>query len=167
MKISGGEAFEQRAWSTKSPRQEHWLWWRNRGPMWLERDERGGQPEYIGPCKSEQGLPIWMKWEATNGFKQCHKSESEVAQSCLCDPMDCSLTGSSVHGIFQAIVLEWIAISFSRGIFLTQGLNPGLPHCRQMLYRLSHQGSQSTDSKNKTGSWLWLRLWTPYCQIHA
>ena len=44
-------------------------------------------------------------------------SESEVAQSCptLFDPMDCSLPGSSVHGIFQAIVLEWIAISFSRG----------------------------------------------------
>ena len=43
--------------------------------------------------------------------------ESEVAQSCLtfCDPTDCSLPGSSVRGIFQAIVLEWIAISFSRG----------------------------------------------------
>ena len=42
---------------------------------------------------------------------------SEVAQSCLtlCDPMDCSLSGSSAHGIFQARVLEWIAISFSRG----------------------------------------------------
>ena len=42
---------------------------------------------------------------------------SEVAQSCptLCDPMDCSLSGSTVHGIFQARVLEWIAISFSRG----------------------------------------------------
>ena len=41
---------------------------------------------------------------------------SEVAQSCLtlCDPMDCSLPGSSVHGIFQARVLEWVAISFSR-----------------------------------------------------
>ena len=45
------------------------------------------------------------------------ESESEVAQSCptLCDPMDCSLSGSSVHGIFQARVLEWVAISFSRG----------------------------------------------------
>ena len=44
-------------------------------------------------------------------------TESEVAQSCptLCDSMDCSLSGSSVHGIFQARVLEWIAISFSRG----------------------------------------------------
>jgi len=43
--------------------------------------------------------------------------ESEVAQSCptLCDPMDCSLPGFSVHGIFQARVPEWVAISFSRG----------------------------------------------------
>ena len=44
------------------------------------------------------------------------KSESEVAQSCptLRDPMDCSLPGSSAHGIFQARVLEWVAIAFSR-----------------------------------------------------
>ena len=44
------------------------------------------------------------------------KSESEVAQSCLalCDPMDCSLPGSTIHGIFQARILEWVAISFSR-----------------------------------------------------
>ena len=43
------------------------------------------------------------------------KSESEVAQLCLtlCDPMDCSLRGSSVHGIFQARVLEWVANAFS------------------------------------------------------
>ena len=43
------------------------------------------------------------------------KSESEVAQSCptLSNPMDCSLTGSSVHGIFQARVLEWGTIAFS------------------------------------------------------
>ena len=44
------------------------------------------------------------------------KSESEIAQSCpiLSDPMDCSPPGSSVHGIFQARVLEWGAIAFSR-----------------------------------------------------
>ena len=43
------------------------------------------------------------------------KSESEVAQSCptRSDPMDCSLPASSVHGIFQARVLEWVAIAFS------------------------------------------------------
>ena len=45
------------------------------------------------------------------------RSESEVSQSCptLCDPMDCSLPGSSIHGIFQTTVLEWVALSFVRG----------------------------------------------------
>ena len=43
-----------------------------------------------------------------------HESESEVAQSCpISDPMDCSLPGPSIHGIFQARVLEWGAIAFS------------------------------------------------------
>ena len=59
----------------------------------------------------------------------------------LCDPMDCSLAGSSVCGILQAGVLEWIAISFSRGIIPTWGSNPGLPHCRQILHQLNHKGS--------------------------
>ena len=47
------------------------------------------------------------------------KSESEVAQSCptLSDPMDCSLPGSSTHGIFQARVLEWGAIAFSDTLY--------------------------------------------------
>ena len=49
---------------------------------------------------------------------QCRKvkSEREVAESCptLSDPMDCSLPGSSIHGIFQAGVLEWCAIAFSK-----------------------------------------------------
>ena len=49
------------------------------------------------------------------------KSESKVAQSCLtlCDPMDCSPPGSSVHGIFQARVLEWVAIAFSNTVLIT------------------------------------------------
>ena len=49
------------------------------------------------------------------------KSESEVAQSCptLRDPMDCSLPGSSVHGTFQARVLEWGAIAFSERTLTT------------------------------------------------
>ena len=70
------------------------------------------------------------------------KSESEVAQPCptLCDPMDCSLPSSSVHGIFQAIVLEWSVIFFS-GDLPDPGIEPSLPHCRETLYRLSHQES--------------------------
>ena len=68
---------------------------------------------------------------------------SEVVQSypTLCNPMNCSLPGSSVHGMFQARVLEWVAISFSRGSSWPGDSNPGLPHCRQTLYRLSHKGS--------------------------
>ena len=54
------------------------------------------------------------------------ESESEVAQSCPCDPIDGSLPGSSVHGIFQARVLEWIAISFS-GDLPNPGIEPGSP----------------------------------------
>ena len=48
---------------------------------------------------------------------ETRKSESEVIQSCptLWDPVHCSLSGSSVHGIFQARMLDWFAISFSRG----------------------------------------------------
>ena len=68
-----------------------------------------------------------------------------VAQPYLtvCDPMDCSLPGPSVHGILQARILEWVAIPFLHGIFLTKGLNLGLLHCRQILYHMSHQGISS------------------------
>ena len=50
-------------------------------------------------------------------YVESKESESEVAQSCLTlfDPVDCSLPGSSIHGILQARILEWVAISFSRG----------------------------------------------------
>ena len=60
--------------------------------------------------RERQTTSVFLPWEP-------HESESEVAQSCptLCDPMDCSLPGSSVHGILQARILEWVAISFSRG----------------------------------------------------
>ena len=56
------------------------------------------------------------------------KSESEVAQSCptFGDPMDCSLPGFSLHGIFQARVLEWGAISFS-GDLPDPGVKPRFP----------------------------------------
>ena len=51
------------------------------------------------------------------------RAKSLQSCSALCDPMGSSPPGSSVHGILQAIILKWIAIS-SRGSFLTQGLNP-------------------------------------------
>ena len=69
------------------------------------------------------------------------KSESEVAQSCptLSDPMDWSLPGSSIHGIFQARVLEWVAIAFSRDLVL--GVNKLL------------------GGKRAIGDYLWHKLW--------
>ena len=50
----------------------------------------------------------------------------QVTRSCLtlCDPMDGSLPGSFVHGISQAGILEWVTISFSKGVFPTQGIKP-------------------------------------------
>ena len=53
-----------------------------------------------------------------------------VTNSCptLCDPTYCSPLGSSVHGISLARILQWVAISFSKGIFQTQGLNLWLLH---------------------------------------
>ena len=62
------------------------------------------------------GFSSQEHWSGLHFLLQCMKvkSESEVAPcSTLCDPMDCSLPGSSVHGIFQARVLEWVAIAFS------------------------------------------------------
>ena len=59
----------------------------------------------------------------------------------LCDPMDCSLPGSTVQGIFPGKNTGVGCHFLLQEIFPTQGLNPGLPHCRQMLYHLSHQGS--------------------------
>ena len=63
--------------------------------------------------------------------------ENEVAQSylTLCNPMDFIdyQAPLSVHGILKVRVLEWVVISFSKGVFPTQGSNLGLPHCRQML----------------------------------
>ena len=66
-----------------------------------------------------------------------------VAQSCstLCDSMDCRQLDSSVHGILQARILERVATPFSSRSSSTQGWNPCLLHCRQILYCLSHQRS--------------------------
>ena len=74
------------------------------------------------PGRSHQAARPWDSPGKNTGVG-CHfllqymkvKSQSEVAQSCptLRNPMDCSLPGSSAHGIFQARVLEWVAIAFS------------------------------------------------------
>ena len=89
-----------------------------------------------------------------------------VPQLCptLCNPVDCSLPGSSVRGILQARILEWVAIPFSRGVFLTQRSNPGLLHCRQTLYYLRHQGPRS--SLGLALTWLYSAPWKTGLEFH-
>ena len=67
-----------------------------------------------------------------------HPGKVKVTQWCLTlwDPVD-----YKVQRIVQARTLEWVAFPLSRGSSQPQGLNPGLPHCRWILYQLSHQGS--------------------------
>ena len=67
------------------------------------------------------------------------KKKVLVTQSCLTlwDPKECCLPGSSVHEILQARKLQWVVSPFSGGSSW-RGLNMGLPHCRQILYHLSH-----------------------------
>ena len=71
-----------------------------------------------------------------------------VAQSCLtlCDPVDCSPPGSSVHGDSPGRNTGVGCHALLQGIFPTQGRNPDLPHYEWILYSLSHQGSTSWDN---------------------
>ena len=73
-------------------------------------DPRDGSP----PGSPSLGFSRQEHWSGVPFPSPMHESESGVAQSCptLRDPVDCSLPGSSVHGIFQARVLEWGAIAF-------------------------------------------------------
>ena len=84
----------------------------------------------------------WSTWSKTPswvwGNVECDTVKVKVALLCLtlCDPMD-----SIVHGILQAGILEWVALSLLQGIFPAQGSNAGLLHWGRILYRLSHKGS--------------------------
>ena len=77
------------------------------------------------------------------------KSESKVAQSCptLSDPMDCSLPGSSRHGIFQARVLEWGAIAFSR-------FRNGCIHLKNLFGKINRNSYGNCKVRTKRKSWL-------------
>ena len=97
-----------------------------------------------------RGQSLWWgwwgeKWEVLRGRSTALElPKSEVAQSCptLCDPTDCSLPGSSIHGIFQARVPEWVAISCSRGSSQHRDRTQVSHIVGRRFYHLSHQGSQ-------------------------
>ena len=89
---------------------------------------------------------VWVQHLESKGYIIQLDIDIEVAQSCLtlCNPMECGLPGSSVHedspGKNTGVGCHFLL----QEIFPTQGSNPGLLHCRQMLYCLSHQGNYST-----------------------
>ena len=76
--------------------------------QWIPCGLNSLEEEYL-KLRGDSRARLWSESES--------ESESEVTPSCptLCDPVDCSLPSSSVHGILQARILEWVAISFSRG----------------------------------------------------
>ena len=86
----------------------------------------------------------------------------------LCDPIDCSLPDSSIHGISQARIQEWVVISFSRGSSWPRDGTQVCSHCRQTLYHLSHQGSpRALKYRDLTPYWIYqpsgiilLQFWT-------
>ena len=81
------------------------------------RDTKGTLHAKMGTIKDRNSMDLTGGENIKKRWQEYTESESEVAQLCptLCDPMDCSLPGISVHGVFQARVLEWVAIAFSRG----------------------------------------------------
>ena len=91
---------------------------------------------------------------------QCMKGkrESEVAQSCPTrgDPMDCSLPGSSIHGIFQARVLEWGAIAFSSVVFSTLQSQDQVPE--EALSKLQVHGQLTLSKKGALHKRLYLSM---------
>ena len=95
--------------STGFSRQEYW----SGLPFLSPGDLPNSGIELQVSCIAVRRFTIW----ATREAQMISESESEVAQSCptLCDPVDCSLLASFVHGILHPRILEWVAISFSRG----------------------------------------------------
>ena len=91
-----------------------------------------------------------------------------VAKSCpiICHPVDCTPPDSSVHGIFQVRILEWVDISFCRGSSWPRDrtqvtcVASTLLHCRQILYQLSHQGSPLCVVILITKCFLKLEMWS-------
>ena len=125
---------------------EGWYWWTCLQSTNGDADTRN---KLVDTAGEGQGKMNWESSTETNFSEVKVKLLSRVQ---LCDPMDCSPPGSSMHGIFQARMLEQVAISFSSGPSWPRDRNPGLLHCRQTLYHLSHQGTPN-NSLNSKETW--------------
>ena len=141
--------------------------WRNSGPsgttklfleterIWLTMPPTSGGQVMIKDLGSNSAvktvnlmhqhkrIDIWKFHEFQSLWCCNHRCCGKSFQSCLtlCDPMDCSLPGCSVHGDSPGKNTRVGCRALLQGIFPTHGLNPSLLYCRQILYYLSHQGS--------------------------
>ena len=151
---------------SKNDSFELWCWRRLLRVPWTARRSNQSILKEVSPEYSLEGLMLKQKLQYFGYLLQRTAAAAAMSlQSCptLRDPIDGSLPGSSVCGIFQAGVLEWVAISFSRGIFPTQGLNLCLPHYRETLYCLSYQRSLKSISESESQSLSCVQLFpTPY-----
>ena len=129
--------------TTKPPMKQKYLWDRN----W---------PEHLPASLASKDTTLISWWDehlqseiAGTVFPQGVEAAAPKTSLCLvvqlcptlCNPMDCSPPGSSVHGDSPGKNTGAGCHALLQGIFPTQGQNPGLLLCRQILYRLSHQGS--------------------------
>ena len=131
-------------WRKQELNSEKHQWWNDWQKKILRRKlnrQRSKEGKQEMKC-----LETWRKRlsQEKRNNQQCQifLSFCLVTHSCLtlCNPMDCSLPSSSVHGDSPGKNTGVGCHALLQGIFQTQGSNPGLPHCRWILYHLSHQG---------------------------
>ena len=136
--------------------------------------------------------PDILEWKVKRALQHAHM-HGKSRQSCvtLWNPRDCSQQGSALHGNIQARILEWVVMPSSRGSSLPRYWNqsPEAPALQADSLLVNHQGIHSpatssryrlidwlhslqpkmeklyTVSKNKIGSWMWLRSWTPIAKF--
>ena len=142
-----GAAVMRNVYCAKKARIEFW-----KTPMmkWLTEEDPAKELNRQRSKEGKQEMKCLETWEKTlpqekRNNQQCQRGLSFclVTQLCLTlfNPVDCSLSSSSVHGDSPGQNTGMGCHALLQGIFQTQGLNPGLPHCRWVLYHLSHQGS--------------------------
>ena len=86
-------------------------------------------PHVACRCENSEGRQVYFLQEYLEPIAQSHPT--------LCDPMDCSLPGSSIHEIFQASVLEWVAISLLAGILITFNMPKITVICPDQTYKVA------------------------------
>ena len=108
-------------------------------PFSRDLPDPGIEPWFLmSPALAGEFFTTSATWKAHT----CVYMHAKSLQSCLtlCSPMDCSLPGSSIHGISQARMLEWVAISFP-GDLPNPGIKPASPALAGRFFTISHHGS--------------------------